>query len=341
VNRGFCQALCMSVAGTLLSACGSGSQPTFGAPGMPQSRSIAQPQERHPSGSTGDLLYAVETYDLKVWVMTYPDHQQLGELHFSGTPSWVCSDANGNVWVTNAAGPEVYEYSHGKLRPKAKVRLEGYTSGKGCSVSPLTGDLAVDVGQNIVIFNHARGRGIAHPVPFESSDCAYDGSGNLFTLGSSGPIQIAELQQGASGFEDITLDKHAEADSSGAINWDGKYMTVGVSTEGRRLIYRFKVQGTTGRVVGVVHLAEEQKGAQYWVTGKTIVSELRGWDDMGVWDYPRGGRAGLIINIGPFGSLTVSIAHNHPAGSKAAPRVEPEADLTMLERSTDARPAGR
>ena len=58
--------------------------------------------------------------------------------------SGACSDANGNVWITNAfqdsyAGGTLVEYAHGGTAPIATLEDQGYFVPVACSVDPRTG----------------------------------------------------------------------------------------------------------------------------------------------------------------------------------------------------------
>ena len=89
------------------------------------------------------LLY-VSVWDTGVvYVYSYPKAKLLGKLvGILDTPSGMCSDSKGNVWITNFHGEGITEYAHGGTKPIATLSDPG-TDPNGCSVDPLTGNLAV------------------------------------------------------------------------------------------------------------------------------------------------------------------------------------------------------
>ncbi len=118
--------------GVVLTGCG-GSQPPIGAPGaIPQSR-VATHAERGgawmlPEAKSEDLIYVSSpdyyppSYTSNVYVYAYPSGTLVGTFTGFDNVGGLCSDADGNVWVTNAvsydSGGYVYEYGHGATNPK-------------------------------------------------------------------------------------------------------------------------------------------------------------------------------------------------------------------------------
>src|ERR1700688_4758776 len=128
-------ALYSSVAAAMLAGCG-GSQAPIGAPdAMAQSRAIAQ--ARAHRASSGALIYATGGCG-GTCILSYPQGKLVGS--FSTFGGGVCSDAQGNVFLTHNG--TVYEFAHGGTTPIATLSLPG-NSAVGCSVDPVTGNLAV------------------------------------------------------------------------------------------------------------------------------------------------------------------------------------------------------
>lgn len=189
---------CIGAAAALLAAC-SGSQPPIGAPGeMPQTQTsaVAAHAERGGSwmlteASSEDLLYA-SRYSAGVAVYSYPSGRKVGELNGMMNLRGLCSDADGNVYVTSESG-DVYEFAHGGTSPIKT--FAGAGSAYGCAVDSLTGDLAVT--------NYSSGgrSGYGDVAVFQSGSktvttyslkdiaeflfCTYDEQGNLYASGIS------------------------------------------------------------------------------------------------------------------------------------------------------------
>ncbi len=61
------------------------------------------------------MLYASTGDDGAIYVYTYPKGELVSGLFNSGNSYGLCSDPNGNVFVTNDYA--IYEYPHGRRRP--------------------------------------------------------------------------------------------------------------------------------------------------------------------------------------------------------------------------------
>ena len=75
-----------------------------------------------PGSSGGDLLY-VTVGGGDIDVFTYPGGALMGTLTGLQHPLGMCSDANGNVWITNTNGSSGYvlEYAHGGTSPDSNT----------------------------------------------------------------------------------------------------------------------------------------------------------------------------------------------------------------------------
>ena len=81
-----------------------------------------------PEAKSEDLIYVSSpdyyppSYTSNVYVYAYPSGTLVGTFTGFDNVGGLCSDADGNVWVTNAvsydSGGYVYEYGHGATNPK-------------------------------------------------------------------------------------------------------------------------------------------------------------------------------------------------------------------------------
>jgi hypothetical protein len=140
-------ALGIGVAAALLSACGA-SQPPIGAPGaMPQSLGTSTHLMRRPSWMAPDatrknLLYISDVGTNDVYVYESLSLKLAGTLTGFSEPQGECSDAAGNVWITNTNMSQIIEYAHGGTTPIATLS-DPYEFPVGCAVDPRSGNLAV------------------------------------------------------------------------------------------------------------------------------------------------------------------------------------------------------
>ena len=128
--------LCIMFAAAALAGC-SGAAPSGGPGLLPQRVAASAPA---PAG--GALLYVTDTVTSDVYVFSYPKGKLKQTLTGFTDPAGECADAQGNVFISNTGGSNIVEYAHGGTTPIATLKDPGFFP-IGCSVNPLTGDLAV------------------------------------------------------------------------------------------------------------------------------------------------------------------------------------------------------
>lgn len=254
------------------------------------------------------MLYASTGDDGTIYVYTYPKGELVSGLFNSGKSYGLCSDPNGNVFVTNDYA--IYEYPHGSAGPSA-VLTNPFGATFSCSIDPTSGNLAAVTAHDAVIFQPGR-QGWKQPKLFALSYpatgwCGYDASGNLYMSAedSSGWL-IAELQKGKSTFKKTLIDRRF---NPGNIQWDGKYVAIGDDFPFPK-IRRFKFIGTTGRQISVTKLNGIGNVFQFWVQGDTVsaAGTQSGSYALGLWSYPAGGNAQQLISQARTDGVTVSLA---------------------------------
>lgn len=294
----FSQALSLAGLAVLLSACANNSLGEAGP----------NPQTRHTvnrsTSSGGDLLYAADALG-GIYVLSYPEGILQGKLYapsrVSGT---VCSDKNGDVFFpTNevSGGGEILEYAHGAIGYAQPIQILPNSGGDafGCSVDPVTGNLAVaninvdGYRGDIVIFQNAQG----NPTTYYDSEsygfqwCGYDDAGNLFVQGDV----FAELPKGTSTFVNF-----ANSFGHGEPQWDGNH--IAIASNHAHSLARISVSGSSVRVVGRTHLTNAlgyHSGGSFWIQGNTVITAMvRGGDNIGFYGYPKGGKPTTIVRLG-------------------------------------------
>ena len=316
----FC-ALSICVTTGMLAGCG-GSQPPIGAPGaMQQTPTNATHADRGaswmlPGTSSGnDLVYAADPAGA-LWVISYPQGQLVGvvDLPFEWHAGGICSDSRGDVFVPMGPYGETVEYAHGGTTPIA-ILSDGGGDPWSCSVDPTTGNLAVatinwdsEQDDSVAVYAGAQG----DPTYYYGAYvyfCGYDNQGNLFVDGSP----FAELLSGGQSLIKIKLPHYL---GGGQVQWDGTYMTVASGSASK--IYRLKISGSTGRVVGKSHLIgiNAREETESWIQGSTIIAPI-GHSDVehrvGFWNYPSGGKASMVVDLGSHHdpeAVTVSVGSN-------------------------------
>jgi hypothetical protein len=323
-------ALSSCVAAAMIAGCG-GSQPPIGAPGaIPQTSAIVAHADRGKSWMLSeakgeDLLY-VSNEQTGVSVFSYPDGPKVGSVSGGSLPIGLCSDSEGNVFIVDREGQQIFEYAHGGTNPITTLEDTG-NDPQGCGVDPNSGDLAVagggpQVSANIAIYPTGSGS----PKVYDAGAgvfawCTYDSSGNIFaSVGGSNSNYggIVELPKGGSSFMPISIDQRLGA--GGAVQWDGSHLYVGDphgwnGTHGPTTIYRVQVSGSTGTVTKTIQLwsgtlnRNPGLGYQFWIQGRTIVSRKNEKGNVGLWRFPAGGKPlASTPDRGNVLGMTVSVA---------------------------------
>ncbi len=157
------RALSVSVALTLLTACGGALQ-EGGQSGV---LALQAPSPVHGSSWTDpaargkDLLYASSIYNCDVYVFTYPRGKLFQTLDACGLgfgPAFgLCTDKNGDVFMAMGEGFSIFEFVHGGTEPISQLQDDSLLP-LGCSVDPKTGSLGVaSATGNVAIYKHASG----------------------------------------------------------------------------------------------------------------------------------------------------------------------------------------
>jgi hypothetical protein len=256
-----------------------------------------------PGTSSGDLLYATGGCG-GTCVISYPSGELVGSLTHGDAGT--CSDTSGNVYIPD--GSELFEYPHGGNTPITTF-LVSYGLIAGCSVDPITDDVAVSVGAtnqyNVAIFTPGSGSPTTYVVNLDAQFCGYDNVGNLFVdgYGSAGTdFLLYELPKGSSGFKEIKIRKLPTI-APGQVQWDGNSVTIeGLGIVSGATIYRLTLSGSRATITGKTTFKRVTRTAQQsWIEGNQIFIPYgtRGHGaqrrKVGVWGYPEGGK--LQLNI--------------------------------------------
>jgi hypothetical protein len=305
-------ALCSCTAAALLAGCG-GSQPPIGAPGsMRQTSATATYIARGgpwmlPEAKREDLLYISDVYG--VHVFSYPKGTHVGDLTGVASPQGLCTDREGNVFVTDLTVGHVYKYAHGGTSPiKVLGDIRVDFGPVDCSVDPVTGNLAVasEDANYVVIFPDARQMPVVRSDPYAILFwCAYDDKGNLFVerVRHHRKFYIGELPKGATSFKNLLMDPRIVGPSG--LKFDGQHMVV---EDYANILYRLRFSGRNAIDIGNTPLNGAKQIEQFWIDkNKVIGPDLYG--PAYFWKYPVGGSPvksipGFTLPVG----VTVSLA---------------------------------
>ena len=161
---------------------GAGTANPFQMAGANAARSWMAPDAK----KSKSLLYVADQAANDVEVYSYPGGKLKGTLTGFQTPSGVCSNKAGDVFILNGNGTSVEVYAHGGSSPIRTLALPGYPE-LNCSVDPTTGNLALGVlagscGDCFAVFAGGSGTPTIYTPSGQNGlpGCGYDNNGNLF-----------------------------------------------------------------------------------------------------------------------------------------------------------------
>jgi len=313
------QALGIGLAVALLAGCGgqTSSPGTMGL--MPSGRAAHGGSWMKPGTSGSDLLYVSSRHG-DVYVFTYPGGTPVGTLTGFENPLGVCSDKNGNVWITNTkpSGTSGYllEYAHGSTSPIAMLS-DPNEAPQDCSVDATTGNLAVANGcdggscnATIGIYVNAQGTPTLYstnPPMGAPYTISYDGAGDVFVVGFEGVYKqgITWLPKGGSTVKVFPLRPHV---FPRGVRWDGKYLVISYPAN---QIRQYKVQNGTGKATRRIIKLNGFCCGIYLIQGSTFIGGSAS-NTISFWHYPAGGNPVLTIS-GPANAVGVTVSVAPPA----------------------------
>lgn len=197
-------------------------------------RSWMKPEAKH----TQYLLYVSDEAAGKVDVYAYRSRQghMVGQLNGFTFPYGECQDGAGNIYIADFGASQIVEYAHGGTSP-IKTLSDAYGYPIGCSVNPVTGDLAVANFEGIsstcmggiVLYAGAEGSGTYYGDPdfIYFYPPGYDPNGNLYVQGqnASGASGLAMLPADDSGLMTLSVSG-ATVNFPGGALWDGKHIAL-------------------------------------------------------------------------------------------------------------------
>jgi hypothetical protein len=280
------------------------------------------------------LLYVASDYGENTFVniFTYPRGKFVGNVTSDMSFARVCSDPKtGHVFVSQANGLD--EYQRGETTKITTLAApQGYTQLLGCSIDPLSGDVAAVAYESLgglLVYRHGTGTPLVYSDPSIHAYyyCSYDDSGNVFVLGYGVGSEyitsvFTELRKGRTTFRDITMPFIGYPQK---LQWDGKHMALNQGGT----IYQMQVSGSTGRIVGTTRLLgdTESAGGTVWIAGDTVLGPYGGASAhrVGTWNYPAGGDPTNVTHrVARKNTIISDINLSEPAESEGShPRLRP------------------
>jgi hypothetical protein len=259
------------------------------------------------------LLFVSDYAVGDVYIYKMPDVTLKGTLTGFSGPQGECSDARGNIWITNTNTSQVLQYSRAGTLLKTISDPDYYPD--GCAVNNGNGDVAVSNFEdrsggpgNVSVFHNGSGSPIVltNPSQYYYFFPAYDISGNLYVDGvDASEISIlSECPVGSSKCTSLTVSGASLSDLPGGLNWDtlNNELVIGDQLCGDQFascLYEATISGSTARVTGTTPLrnydgsnCDAVQGALaprdlYFAGG--CISYGSSMNSADRWDYPVGG----------------------------------------------------
>ena len=221
------------------------------------------------------LLYVTDGSN-SVYMVGLPSGRLAGKLPGLDNPAGLCVDRSGDVFVLNSGQAQIRVYAHG-AKSAFRVLNDSSWSPNGCSVDPMTGNLAVcnlpttQAYGTIAVYAKARGRphSYAHSLIGEFWSCGYDSDGNLFADGADGfthnRIFLVELPRDGKKLESVSLSPAIGGSIMPPLFWDGKHLAI--TSLSSAAIDEYQITGSAATRVGIVRLdGTRQITGPFWIT---------------------------------------------------------------------------
>lgn len=284
----------LGLAAALLTACAA----RIGEPGSVPISGATRHVRGHgdswisPEARGRDLVYALGGC-AGTCILAYPKGTLVGAIpgYISRYFGAVCSDSGGNVFLSDNS--TVFEFAHGGTTPIATFSLPG-TQALGCSVDPMTGDLAVVFNvSSVAVFSPGSATPVVLSALIDAHYCGYDNSGNLFVDGYDGQkYSLSELPKDGTAFEKLSLDQ--SVGQPGQVQWDGEHLSYESVGSGQETISQLSVSGSSVTVFGQTVLrGVRRRLEQSWIYKNVVVVPYGNFGpnarNVGIWKYPTGG----------------------------------------------------
>ena len=191
----------------------------------------------------------------------------------------VCTDSVGDLYIADDSRQVIFEYAPGGSLP-INVFDDAGQEPVSCAVSPLSGNLAVANGSNVVVYPASQS---AMPVAFTTPEIAsyacvgYDASGNLYVngYGADKSFQLATLRAGGSSLATTRVASlNNRKHGAGGLAWDGEYLVLAdpITYE----LYRIALQGSSGTVAHAARIRgwHDRFAVQFALWGKKLLFPL-------------------------------------------------------------------
>lgn len=280
-----------------------------------------------PGAAPKSLVYvsdysAVDVYD-------YESSTQVGTLSYFSHAGGSCTDAHGNVYITNIGSADILEFAHGGAKPTYIIDPTPYPV--DCAVNRANGNLAVinEYGSsqsspgNVTIYAGGKGKPQVYKSPFSTPlvSGAYDAKGNLLVSSyGSNTFNFALLPAGQTKLQSISIPHQTDWYGPPYVRWDGEYFVINYRAEYVDepvifVMYTIKGSGAIQEGYGVAERAGES--GPFWLgrvggpktlhrANRVILCSSYDYGGISYYYYPELGASVFGLNLNGDEGVTVS-----------------------------------
>jgi hypothetical protein len=213
------------------------------------------------------VLFVSDASTNDVYIYWLSSFKLKGTLTGFDEPEGMCSDASGNVWVTNTNTSQILKFSRTGTHLNT-LSDRGYYP-LGCAVNETNGDVAVTnvfstsfYGGNVMIYAKGIGGGtpITNPNQLEYYFAAYDTSGNLYVDGRDNGYYFMLSRCSSSSCSTMNVSG-GSLHYPGGVSWDrvNNNLVVGdqnCNEQFASCLYQMTVSGSSASITGSTPLTD-------------------------------------------------------------------------------------
>ncbi len=277
------------VTATLFSIAGCAGQSASGIPYATPGLAALNEDSLERAGARS-FLYVSDSGTDDVQVYGWPKPlSPVATLTGFNEPQGLCNDGK-SAYVANTGVHNIVVYAAGATSPSRSIPdPDGYPV--GCSFDPASGGLAVvniindSYGQgSIDIYRNAKGKphNVTAKKLFEPYAAQYDGSGNLFIVGTNSSYvpELAELRANTKHVT-IVCPSFDLGAFPGELGWDGRYIVLTGMKGSKRGLYR--LNGC--KPIDFIPIGGF---GEFYIYGNRIIVPDPGSADVEIYSYPKG-----------------------------------------------------
>jgi hypothetical protein len=286
--------LTIALAASLLGGCSA-------TPGQAANAPAADRAAQAAITAQSDLLYVSNQQVGEVDAYIYQNGEiGVKVLSLTGfhSPSGMCSNKDGDVFITDNRAHTIFRYKHDTLAVYKKLHDPDRPS--DCSINPVTADLAVADSRNVRIYPADQHESTIYTGPESVGSLAYDNVGNLFV--SDGEGALYELPAGGSKLEFVTIKSGPLQYPLGMIFTNPYLLIFGIANE-QRVGYKLTVSNGVATIRSIIQFQNAGQAQTLGIRAGNILFPDR--NVVSIYSAKNGKQISQISNdiVTPYGAV--------------------------------------